>query len=324
MRSKKKPSSHLLEELLVHLLEEYIKIIGRLHNPQRNKMSTSWASRALEYITLHQEKEWICNPFQLTVAQHFRTILSVCTHKQMQICIILCQLPQEMKIRFSLEECSQLLVESLKTSSMVTSNPLVTITRTTAQHKTINRQHINSLKPTTLQYPWHPQYLQTFKVRHLVTLAFTILNRPDHLIFKIHTQWSSPTKIHPGFQLFIIVRVVSITLLHLTLTKIIEIITMEIRFKVTIKDLTLREASHDLTTIIVGNITNSKCSFRLWIWVRACKSRCRRIIRIPTTIKPSSQTWWTLRTFSIKIKPPLWGITMASRSLWLTTKCSLT
>lgn len=243
----------------------------------------------------------------------------------MQICKILYQPPQETKIRSSLEVCSQLSAESHITNSMVTFNPLAKMVRTTALHTTINRQHINSLKATTLQYPWHPRYLLTFKIRHLETLACITLNRHGHLIFKIHTQWYSLTiKIHQGFQLFITVRVVSITLLRLTLTKIIEIITMEIRSKVTIKDLMLREAFLDLTTIIVCNITSSKSSYRLWIWVRACKSRCRRIIRIPTTIMPSSQTWWTLRTSSIKIKPPLWEITMVSRSLSLTTKCSLT
>lgn len=42
---------------------------------------------------------------------------------------------------------------------------------------------------------------------------------------------------------------------------------------------------------------------------------------------PSSQIWWTHRTFSIKIKvmlEQLSEITMVSRSSWLTTKCSLT
>ena len=199
--------------------------------------------------------------------------------------------------------------------------------QTIAQPKSIQFLHFSSLK-TILQYLWHLRCLPTSKPRHLATQACFSLSRPVPLIFKIRIQWSSlTTKLHTVSQLFFTARAASITLHRLTQTKTIEIITMEIRCKVTIKDHMLREESLDDHIIITAmdSSTSSRCSCKLWIWVRACKSRCRHIIRTPTTIMLSSQIWWTRRTFSIMIKVLPWEITMDSRSSsWMITKCSLT
>lgn len=220
-----------------------------------------------------------------------------------------------MTIKSSQEVYSPILEDCLINNSTVTSNPLVIMVQITVPLKIIQAL-LHFSRITIHQSLWHLRYLRTSKLRHLEALVYISLNLPVRQISKIHIQWSLQT-IHPGCLLFNTAKAASITHHRLTLIKTIEIITTEIRVKVTIKDHTLREGSQDDLTIVDSSSTSSKSSCKSWIWVKACKSRCRHIIRTPTTIMPSSQIWWTLRTFSIKIKVMLellWEITMVSRS----------
>ena len=264
--------------------------------------------------------ELICNLFQLTVDLLSPTISRECIHTQKVINRISFQL--SMTTAFNQEVYNQLLVEFLITNFMETSNLSVSTDQTKVQGQTIQSRIFNILK-TSHQFFWPLQSPQTstFKRSPLETQVFSTPNLPDHRTFRIHIPWSFRIpSLLLEFQIWIIVKAASI-ILRLIPTKTIEITTSTlgiIRFKVTIRGLILKEecpGGSIITMVIINSNSNSRCSFKSWTWVRACKSRFRHSIRTHTTIRPFSRIWWTPKiTSSIKIRVLSSEITMDHKS----------
>lgn len=270
-------------------------------------MSISWANKVSEYITLHQVKDLICNPFRQIVALRFPIILSAYLRIQKTIFKISYQLV--MKLTFNREVFSRHLADFLITNSMEISNLSELMDQIMDLDQTILFQTFNLHKPSLLS-PWPHQYLQisTFKHSLSVILASFIHSPRVRPTCKLHIPWSSlPISLH--LHLSIIVRVISINHLRRpiqTKTEITITTTMvETRCKVTIRGHMLREVYLEDSTIIMdsSSISNSsRYNCRLWTWAKACKSRFRLSIRTPTITRLSSQMWWTLRISSIKIR----------------------